>query len=209
MAYLIEQRLFNPRSEEMISSEPGLDDPTVKAFIGDFSKLQKRTEHQGQTTEALLPDGNEQSGSSALLQSHTDLDNTRDLVAPLRKRMPEPLTRRAVHSFSPLAEWEGYVSAIEGDKFYANLVNVRESSGIAEEEAEFQLRDLTESEQSEIAEGSILRWVIGYERLPNDGRRRVSHIHLRRLPAHSASEIEQAIAESRKLSAEIDWDESS
>lgn len=122
-----------------------------------------------------------------------------DQVASLSKRFPQRPIYHGRATLAPSQEWEGYVDSINDRTFFVKLCNVKDGSGLPVEEGEFELRELSEAERSRLEVGSIIRWVVGFERKPNDQRQKVSRLHLRRLPVFRASDIVNALAEAEEL----------
>lgn len=112
-------------------------------------------------------------------------------------------------SLAPLKEWEGFVEHIGDRTFFVKICDVKDPSGIPSDEAEFELRDLPESDRRNLRIGSIIRWVIGYERLPTDQRQKVSRVHVRRLPVFTTSDLVSAYNEADRLLAGLLVDGSS
>ena len=96
-------------------------------------------------------------------------------------RPPSPTPRRAA-TFYALQEWEGYVLEIDSTKFVARLVDLTAGSSYEEEEAIIPLAEISEDDTAKMREGSVFRWVIGYERSASGTKRRVSQIVFRDLP---------------------------
>jgi len=207
MTYAAAQNIFDPRFKQATYSGSEQDESekaVLNDFINSFSSLSTRFSDQvNGTTLSKEIDAN-----SSLVALEYDID-INELIARLAPRKPEYAVGGKVHSFSPMAEWEGYVNSIADGKFFVSLVNLKDPSGSTEEEAEFSLNDLTAFEQEEIEVGSVVRWVVGFEKLANDMRQRVSRVHIRRLPSYSESEIGNAIRDAEKFNEEVNWDESS
>lgn len=106
-------------------------------------------------------------------------------------------------SFIAEQEWEGYVTRIDSDFFYAQLLDLT-NQGI-EEEAQFELSEVSPNHDELLKEGALFRWSIGYERLRGGTRRRSSSIIFRRLPAWSKRELEESKQEAEQLIADIQW----
>jgi len=101
-----------------------------------------------------------------------------------------PLQPREVHySISVLQEWEGYVVSISNETFTARLVDVTKNCTIEDEEADFHLDDLEDTDRSRICPGSIFRWIIGYRRSLGGTKDRISRIVLRNLPSWTKKEL--------------------
>lgn len=106
-------------------------------------------------------------------------------------------------SFIAEQEWEGYVTRIDDDYFYAQLLDLT-NHGV-EEEAQFERSEVSPNHDALLKEGALFRWSIGYERLRGGTRRRSSSIVFRRLPAWSKREIETSKKEAEQLIADIQW----
>ncbi len=102
---------------------------------------------------------------------------------PLAKRRPRATT------FHALQEWEGYVVEIAENEFTANLVDLTAGRSRETEEATIPLDEVSADDASRMTEGSIFRWVIGYEHSPEGTRKRVSQIVFRDLPAITESDM--------------------
>ncbi len=88
-----------------------------------------------------------------------------------------------------LQEWEGYVIAIGESDFTARLLDLTARSSVEEEEATIPLDEIADIDSKRMREGSIFRWVIGYERSPAGTKKRVSQIVFRDLPAVTQSDL--------------------
>ena len=104
--------------------------------------------------------------------------------------LPPPYRHRApVATLHPVQEWEGYVVDMDDTHFTARLVDL--SGGVAheEEEAIIPLTELSDNDVGRMRDGSIFRWVIGYERSSSGTKKRVSQIVFRDLPAMTPSDL--------------------
>ena len=93
-------------------------------------------------------------------------------------------------NFHAIQEWEGYVVEISDTHFTARLTDLTAGATYAGEEAEIPLREVSETDSSNMRVGSIFRWVIGYERLPGGKRREVSRIELKDVGVFSAADLQ-------------------
>jgi hypothetical protein len=89
--------------------------------------------------------------------------------------------------------------------FKARLTDLTANGGADAEEVEIPLDDLADSAVSKLAEGSLFRWSIGYERSVDGQKTRVSRIILRQLPRWRASELRRAQEEATDLAKSINW----
>lgn len=104
--------------------------------------------------------------------------------------LPPPYRHRApAATLHPVQEWEGYVVEINDTHFTARLVDLSAGSGHEEEEATIPLTELSDKDVGKMRDGSIFRWVIGYERSLSGTKKRVSQIVFRDLPAITPSDL--------------------
>ena len=94
-------------------------------------------------------------------------------------------------NFIPVLEWEGWVEEIDGDTFYARLVNLSDENKIPREIAEFCMDDLSNSDQKKLELGSILKWELGTEMSPSGQRKHASRVHLRQFSEITKKDLER------------------
>ena len=104
-------------------------------------------------------------------------------LPPLRTRSAPTATLHA------LQEWEGHVVEVGTSDFTARLVDLTDDSAHGEEEAIIPLEEISDYDATKMREGSIFRWVIGYERSVAGSKKRVSHIVFRDLPVVTRSDL--------------------
>ena len=105
-------------------------------------------------------------------------------------RLPPPYRHRApAATLHPVQEWEGYVVDINDTHFTARLVDLTAGLVLEEEEAVIPLTELSDNDVGKMRDGSIFRWVIGYERSSGGTKKRVSQIVFRDLPAMTPSDL--------------------
>ena len=112
--------------------------------------------------------------------------------------LPPPYRHRApAATLHPVQEWEGYVVDMDDTHFTARLVDL--SGGVAheEEEAIIPLTELSDNDVGRMRDGSIFRWVIGYERSSSGTKKRVSQIVFRDLPGMTPSDLRDGRAWAR------------
>lgn len=88
-----------------------------------------------------------------------------------------------------LQEWEGYITRIGAEDFTARLIDLTADASYEEEEATIPRTEISEDDAERMREGSIFRWVIGYERSPSGTKKRVSQVVFRNLPVVSRSDV--------------------
>ena len=107
-------------------------------------------------------------------------------------------------SLPALQEWEGYVLAIRRTDFLARLVDLTTGSSHAGEEAEIPKTELSDEDNGRLREGSIFRWVIGYERSAAGTKKRVSQIVLRDLPVVTKGDLARSEAWAQDMARTLD-----
>ena len=112
-----------------------------------------------------------------------------------------PSLRPREITFYPLQEWEGYVVAVGEDVFTARILDLTAGSQYEEEEADFPIEDLSESDLNLLRPGAVFRWAIGYQRSRGGTKRRVSQIVFRQLPQWTAYELEENRRKAKELGA--------
>jgi hypothetical protein len=109
-------------------------------------------------------------------------------------------------SFPALQEWEGCVVEVSGLNFTARLIDITSNSKVVEEEADFPIEDVSESERDLLRPGAIFRWSIGYQRSRGGTRKRVSQVVFRRLPQWTESELRENAAKAAVFGAQVRGD---
>ena len=101
--------------------------------------------------------------------------------------------RRRVTTLHPLQEWEGWVTEIGNEDFTARLLDLTAApitvGASRMEEAVIPFSEILDDDRKKMREGSIFRWVIGYERSASGTKRRVSQIVFRDLPVVTREQI--------------------
>lgn len=81
-------------------------------------------------------------------------------------------------TFTPLQKWEGYVIDINEKTFTARLLDLTANDEQEDEEADFPITVLSNSDQQILQLGSFFQWEIGYRRTQNGTRKLISWINL-------------------------------
>lgn len=115
--------------------------------------------------------------------------------------------RKSIYSksdsrFEVLQKWEGTVIEVLPDSLTARLTDLTQNG--PEEEAEFSLDEIDESDMDLLKPGAVFYWNIGYADSPS-GRARVSIIRFRRLPIWRAEDLERARQDAERLSEILEW----
>lgn len=101
-----------------------------------------------------------------------------------------------------LQKWEGAVLEVQDEFFRARLFDL--SNPGVEEEAEFDLEEISPEDRPFIESGAIFYWSIGYQD-SRSGRLRTSDIRFRRLPAWTQEDIDAAARAADETSELIGW----
>lgn len=107
--------------------------------------------------------------------------------------------------FVSLQKWEGTVLEIEKNSFIARVTDLSPDSSV-EEEAEFPLEEIAESDRPLLEKGAIFYWSIGYLDTLTGQRLRTSALRFRRLPAWTAKELEAARTYTESQRKLLEWD---
>lgn len=99
-----------------------------------------------------------------------------------------------------LQEWEGYVLEIRPEDVVARLIDLTADASQEEEEAVIPLTEISDDDAVKMREGSIFRWVIGYECSAAGTKKRVSQIVFRDLPAMTKSDLQDGQSWADKIS---------
>jgi hypothetical protein len=110
----------------------------------------------------------------------------------------------AITSLSALQEWEGYVVAVEGDHFIADMVDLTAGRTRPDQQATIPLAELSESDLLKLAPGRIFRWAIGYQRNRAGTKSRVSQIIFRDLPRWTTADRRFAIEHASDIEKLLD-----
>ena len=109
-----------------------------------------------------------------------------------------PARRMSATRLHALQEWEGYVVEIGGEEFTARLTDITAGASYEQEEAIIPLSELSDGDAAKMREGSVFRWVIGYERSASGTKKRVSQIVFRDLPAITEADLRAGKAWARE-----------
>ena len=103
-----------------------------------------------------------------------------------------------------LQEWEGYVVEIGETDFTTRLIDLTAGADHEEEEAVIPIAELSDDDAGKMREGSVFRWVIGYERSPAGTKKRVSQIVFRDLPTMTEADLRAGKAWARETIRSFD-----
>lgn len=154
-------------------------------------------------------------GSAWEAWNHTEINLSTDhpekfVIPRLTQHSPETPSvvrqQSSARSLQPIQEWEGYVTEVGLETFKARLVDITSQSIFEEEVAELFKSDISDGQLQLVAEGSVFRWVIGYQRSSSGEKQRVSSIVFRRLPAWTKTDLQSAQTKATYLIEEIVWE---
>ena len=150
---------------------------------------------------ASVTEAGEESANAAIQQVFTG--GERNARARAIDPAPASVSSALAASFHALQEWEGYVVDVRETEFVARLVDITASASHEGEEATFPRAELSDGDDAKLCDGSIFRWVIGYERSPAGTKKRVSQIVFRDLPALTRSDLRDGEAWAREMAESL------
>lgn len=100
-------------------------------------------------------------------------------------------------------KYEGVVTNVTDDSFWATLHNLTEKTN--DDEAEFSIEEVSDEDIKMIAKGSVFYWNIGYMIVPGGQRIGAQLIRFRRLPFFNDKEIKLAKEKASVLKAVFGW----
>jgi hypothetical protein len=109
-------------------------------------------------------------------------------------------------NFRTLQQYEGVVLSIEKDAFWAKLVD-KTTQGSENEQGEFPLDEVSDSDRRLVKPGAVFYWHIGYYDSPSGPRIRQSLILFRRLPAITEECLNEARRKAREFLEAFDRSE--
>lgn len=133
------------------------------------------------------------------LESATASANPVALPLSLPRDIPPP---RRTATFKALQQFEGRVLDVGPDWFSAALFDMTDE--ITEEEAEFDLDEVSSDDRSLVVPGAIFYWSIGYRTERSGERSRTSLIWFRRLPVWGERDLEDVQARVAALRTALD-----
>jgi hypothetical protein len=125
--------------------------------------------------------------------------------SPSRKwqRLTHFLPKGVVRSrFMELQQWEGVVTEVTQEAFFARLLSLSDNK--SDLEAEFAIDEVHREDKKLIHPGAIFYWSIGYKE--DRGQRiRASLVRFRRLPAWQKHELEAARKDATGFADLFEW----
>lgn len=117
------------------------------------------------------------------------------LASPLIRLPAGTLPRERVRV---LQQWEGVVTEVTSDSFFADLQDLSDSSQPLEV-VEIPIDEVSEDDRPLLVEGAIFYWSIGHETSAGGQLRRMSEIRLRRTPRWTKRAIQQVMKRAEEL----------
>lgn len=181
---------------EKDSTEVKVDSPSRLSSVKSAVDLRlDRTRENGSHTEVTAT-GNQ----VGFFSDHARNYGVAEPVVSLPPAAPRAPHRTTLHA---LQKWEGHVAEIRADEFVARLVNLTDGLSHESEEAIIPLAEISERDAATMVEGSIFRWVVGYERSHEGTKRRVSQIVFRDLPRMTEADLREGEEWARKVARSI------
>lgn len=170
-------------------------DPDVSQYV------EPETEERQLRTEELVSEPNlDESNSTSVRNLNGSSDAFHINAGPIFS-LP-PLQTIVQEYFQAIQKWEGQVTSVGEDSFYAQIRPIV-GEGTAEQVAEIYIDDVAESDRPLIELGAIFYWSIGYLDRPS-GRLRASILRFRRLPSWTELELKHAEVTTRELRELLD-----
>jgi len=129
-------------------------------------------------------------------------------IENLRQRLASSVikTNRTVPAqdrFILLQKWEGIVTQVKKDSFFARLTDLSEEG--PDEEAEFPVEEIPASDRKLVTPGAVFYWCIGYLDTVHGQRIRASAVRFRRLPVWTKEELGKARLEAQATRDLLGW----
>jgi hypothetical protein len=136
--------------------------------------------------------------------------STRPVHRPLLPRgirLTTPPADNRMIGFVTEQRWQGYVTAIDGDKFHAVVYDTSPEYKDEVEEAEFEREEVAELMRPLIVPGAIFFWDIGFQVEPSGQRLRQSIVSFPMIPVDTKEQWLQARARAKARFQELGWGE--
>ncbi|MCQ4313484.1 hypothetical protein NAV33_16540 [Pseudomonas stutzeri] len=106
-------------------------------------------------------------------------------------------------SFIAEQEWEGCVLSIYEGQITALLQDLSRPG--LEEQAVFDVDEVSEIYRDLVKEGAIFRWSIGYQRQKGGTKSRLSSLVFRRMPAWNSKDLAKSQEEAEDILSGLQW----
>jgi hypothetical protein len=116
-------------------------------------------------------------------------------VAPLIRFARE---RAPIRRFEILQQWEGIVTELSHETFWADLIDLTNAK-TAHETIEIPYVEIPLSDRELLLPGCVFYWSIGYETSPGGQIRRVSEIRTKRNPVWTEATLQKTRTAAKEL----------
>lgn len=175
------------------------DTESTPTATSDVTPASLRLRQEGAVLASLLDAESTEALATRASQSREEA-RTATLVTPSRRLAAKHATAK------PLAEWQGHVRKVEGDRLHAAMEGVF-GQGIEGEtyDAVIPMTEVAPDDLPLVREGAYFRLSIAYamSHLVGGTFTRTSTLVFRRLPAYQAADLERAREIARELLAGI------
>lgn len=165
------------------------------------------------STAAVLPDDDvrpverlpvitHQLGSSTGLpepDSGTSFSTEQGLNVRPRRRTDQIKLQQDRERFEVLDNWEGVVTAVEGDSFFASMRRSNGKTERAEDEFEIDIDNVAMGDRDLVHVGAVFYLTVGIRRPRGEGPQKTTRVVFRRMPRWSSRDIKRAEAAATEL----------
>lgn len=123
-----------------------------------------------------------------------------DATTPQYALVRLPDLRMSPSKVMVLQRWIGRVASVQNDRFVAVTTDATNPRN-PEEEVEFDLLEVSESDRALVAEGAVFYWSIGYRDSHGGQRERISSLRFVRSPRLHASTVKQVFDRADRMAA--------
>lgn len=143
-------------------------------------------------SSASLPDVDSDTSSSVALGKR--------VRSRVRIIQPDPSSlHQQPERFQTIKNWEGVVTSVEGDSFFASMRLTNSKSERAEDEFEIDIDNVARGDRDLVREGAIFYLTVGIRRPRGEGPQKTTRIIFRRMPRWSSRDIERGEAAATEL----------
>jgi hypothetical protein len=144
--------------------------------------------------------------------THADTNTSLVSTRPVRRpehprgiRLAPPSSQSHLIGFVTEQRWQGYVTSVEGDKFFAVVYDTSPEHRDEVEDVELERQEVAELMRPLIVPGAIFFWDIGFQVEPSGQRIRQSIISFPMIPVHTQEDVRQARARAKARFQTLGW----
>jgi hypothetical protein len=142
--------------------------------------------------------------SANLSEVVSDTSSSEEQKKRVRSRMRPPPTdppvvRQQTDLSRVIENWEGVVTCVEEDSFFASMRPTNSENERAEDEFEIDFDNVAEGDRELVREGAIFYLTVGVRRPRGQGPQKTTQIIFRRMPRWSPRDIERGEAAATEL----------